>query len=92
MADETNIADFPQRDSAPDDDRPPPRHKWGDRVTVVDNTSSGCEQGERTCVRCGIVRVTVHPPRGLPWREWRPRGCVQIQLSSTPPCLGDRSS
>lgn len=26
---------------------------------------------EKTCPFCLLTKITVHPPRGLPWREWR---------------------
>ena len=57
-----------------------PNHRWGKRVPLEHQT-------ERTCVRCGLVKVTVHPPLGLPWREWRMPGQVQVQLEATPPCV-----
>lgn len=60
-----------------------PNHKWGERVPLETGT-------ERTCKVCGLVKVTVHPPHGLPWREWRdPKGGPQMQLSFTPPCVGE---
>lgn len=68
-------------------DRRPPNHRWGPRMLVNDGTVHGCDQSERTCTRCGLVRITVHPPQGLPWREWRPDGGPQMQLTNTPPCL-----
>lgn len=70
-----------------DRDRRPPNHRWGPRMLVNDGTVHGCEQSERTCLRCGLVRVTVHPPQGLPWREWRPEGGPQMQFTNTPPCV-----
>jgi hypothetical protein len=78
MQPSTNILDFPQTAI---------RHRWGDRVSIVEGTASGCLQSERTCTRCHLVRVTVHPPRGFPWLEWRGRDGNQVQLSTTPPCL-----
>ena len=65
-----------------------PRHKWGDPVTIV-HGPNGCEQTDRTCVRCGLVKVTMHPPHGLPWRAWRhPKSTVQFPAEHTPPCGG----
>ena len=66
------------------------RHKWSDRISVPrDQTPSGCEQTERTCGLCKIVRITVHPPQGFPWREWRhPNSDVQFACEHTPPCKG----
>lgn len=48
----------------------PDRHKWGERVTILPSESpDGCERSERMCEKCGIVKITVHPPQGNPWRE-----------------------
>lgn len=63
------------------------RHRWGERFTRLENTPSGCPQSERVCAHCGLVRITVHPPHGLPWREWRPKDGPQMQFEATPPCL-----
>lgn len=60
------------------------RHKWHDPVTVPYGPR-GCEQTERACELCKLVKVTVHPPQGLPWREWR-EGVAQVRLERTPPC------
>ncbi len=47
-----------------------------------------CADGnERTCARCGLIKVTVHPPRGFPWREWRTDKGKLWQGDATPPCL-----
>jgi hypothetical protein len=55
-------------------------HKWGERVPLDTGT-------ERTCQRCGLVKITIHPPHGFPWIEWRKGTAPQIQLSTTPPCV-----
>lgn len=61
-----------------------PRHRWGDPARLIDRT-------ERTCAHCGLVKITVHPPHGYPWREWRHRDSpVRIALTTTPPCLQER--
>jgi hypothetical protein len=44
---------------------------------------------ERACLNgCGVVRITVHPPQGFPWVEWRTGdpGQSQQRWSGTPPC------
>lgn len=64
-----------------------PRHRWGERFTRLDDTPSNCPQSERVCARCGLTRITVHPPSGLPWREWKPKGGTQMQFEMTPPCV-----
>lgn len=57
------------------------KHKWGDPMRLQGRT-------ERTCAHCEIVKITMHPPHGLPWREWRhPDNPVSFQMTNTPPCL-----
>jgi len=67
---------------------PQPRHRWGEAVPITaDRTPSGCEQTERACVICGMIKITVHPPHGFPWREWRhPKSDRQFPAEHTPPC------
>lgn len=68
-----------------------PRHRWGDALRLAACASvSGCDQTERTCRRCGLVCVTIHPPHhAKPWREWRKIGDVQVMVEGTPPCRED---
>lgn len=62
-----------------------PRHRWSDARPMVG--SNGLAQSERTCLWCGLVKITVHPPQGLPWREWRhPSNPQQFAMAATPPC------
>lgn len=46
-------------------------HKWGDPITVTEGTPSGCQETHRTCAHCKIIKVTVHPPHGYPYRMWQ---------------------
>jgi hypothetical protein len=55
-----------------------PPHDWGDGrervnyICVPANPLLGRhQQTERTCKRCKLVKITVHPPEGGGWREWR---------------------
>jgi hypothetical protein len=52
-----------------------PPHDFGgpdDYVGVAANPKLGRhQQTERTCKRCKLVKITVHPPEGGGWREWR---------------------
>lgn len=65
------------------------RHKWSEPVSILDGTPTGCEQTERTCSLCHLVKITVHPPQGFPWRAWRHRSSsVQFTDDYTPPCDG----
>lgn len=63
------------------------RHRWSDGVGVF-NTATGNDQTVRRCQFCRLEKITVHPPQGLPWREWRDaKGGPQMRLSFTPPCI-----
>ena len=71
-----------------------PRHSWSGGVVRFGPRAlgNGCDQTERTCSRCGLVKITVHPPEGLPWIEWRQGEGPQIQLSTTPPCMATQDA
>lgn len=65
------------------------RHKWGDPVRIAGHdTHDGNDRTERTCALCKIVKITVHPPVGNAWREWRTKDGMTAVLTMTPPCLG----
>lgn len=64
-----------------------PRHRWGDPVTVLKHTASKCEETERVCAFCDLVKITIHPPQGIPWRAWRTKEGKRWEGSATPPCL-----
>lgn len=66
---------------------PERRHRWGDSVSIPFDTPSGCEETERLCLACGMVRISVLPPRGNPWRAWRTRDGVRTDVPEhMPPC------
>jgi hypothetical protein len=66
------------------------RHRWNAidvrRVPACD-CADGNDRTERTCAICGMVKVTVHPPHGDAWREWRTKAGAVWQGTSTPPCV-----
>lgn len=66
-----------------------PRHQWprdSERRIAACESPSKNDQTERTCNLCGLIRVTVHPPQGFPFRQWRrPKG-KQFTCLHTPPC------
>ncbi len=62
------------------------RHQWGETVRFGAD-AKGRERNERACLRCGLVKITVIPPQGLPWREWRTKTKDIWQGAATPPCL-----
>jgi hypothetical protein len=50
------------------------RHSWNStdpKSIAACDSLDGNDRTEKTCAACGLVKITVHPPRGLPWREWR---------------------
>lgn len=48
----------------------------------------GNERSERACRHCPLIKITVHPAVGFPWREWRMKDSqARIALGATPPCL-----
>lgn len=61
------------------------RHKWNPPVTMIEGTTTGCEETHRTCDICGLVKITVHPPQGFPWREWQTSKGMRAKLTTTPP-------
>jgi hypothetical protein len=65
------------------------RHRWGESQFVPRNPDlARNDQTERVCINCGLVRITVHPPQGFPWREWRDRGSsIQYTADRTPECV-----
>ena len=62
------------------------KHRWGDGVPI--SALGRNDQTERTCIHCGMLKITVHSPQGLPWREWRhSKSPAQFACEHTPPCL-----
>lgn len=73
------------------------KHKWNleHRIPAVESPD-GNERTERKCPECGLVKITVHPPYGQAWREWRtkdgrqliggnlPHGCVSAKVIAQP--------
>lgn len=67
-----------------------PRHIWRDDGNKLrDTTPSGCDEHERVCEACGLVKITVHRPDGYPYRAFRSKGGVRfIDPGFTPVCDG----
>lgn len=58
------------------------RHSWGEPVRFEFKT-------ERTCIVCGITKVTRHEPGQLPWLEFfRGMDRVCTENNRTPVCEG----
>ncbi len=68
-----------------------PKHKWLRVPTYIhrDKTPSGCDETERECELCGLVKITVHQPEGFPYRAFRSKGGVRFNDPGfTPTCDG----
>lgn len=66
------------------------RHRWDhdkEKRLAACESPDGNGRTERPCERCGLIKVTVHPPQGLPWREWRTKEGYPWQGEMTPPCV-----
>jgi hypothetical protein len=68
------------------------RHRWPKAGEPNYRSLVACIDGndrtERVCLSCGLVKITVHPPKGFAWREWRTRDGKPWVGDITPPCLG----
>jgi hypothetical protein len=64
------------------------KHKWRDSINIHrDSTPSGCDETERECEHCHLVKLTVHPPFGFPFRMWRTKGGVRFpDMPQVPLC------
>lgn len=62
-------------------------HRWDldstKRLAAIDSPD-GNGRTERTCEKCGMVKITVHPPHGRPWRN---SNGYSWPGKATPPCL-----
>ena len=69
--------------------KPPGPHLWDrDLKSVPANPALGREQQtERSCLKCKLVKITVHPRQGPAYRLWR-RGDALSQFADdvTPEC------
>lgn len=68
-----------------------PKHKWRDDGNKLrDTTPSGCDEHERVCEFCGLVKITVHAAEGYPYRAWRTKKGVRFSDYDglTPTCDG----
>lgn len=68
------------------------KHRWdreNKRAIAAASSPSQCDQTERDCKICGLVMITVHPPREDSYRAWRyPDDPKQFTSEATPPCRG----
>lgn len=69
-----------------------PRHNWLRVPTYIhrDKSVSGCDETERECEVCGLVKITVHAPNGeFPYRAWRNKEGLRFSDPGyTPVCEG----
>lgn len=55
------------------------RHRWRDPDRFEHHS-------ERRCEFCSLIKITMHPPRGNPWREWRYNSGKNFKSDVTPRC------
>lgn len=67
---------------------PARRHRWDDPITIANHPRTGCQETHRKCVLCSIIKITVHPPHGLPYRLWQYRDGERAD-GLTPMCQGE---
>lgn len=66
------------------------KHKWDhdhERRAAAIDYADGNARNEKRCLQCGITRVTVIPPHGHPWHEWRTKTGAVYPGEATPPCI-----
>jgi hypothetical protein len=68
------------------------KHKR-DRVPTyigANQSPDGNERQERACQSCGLIKITVIPPKmpPFPWRRWRWPGLLEFAADQTPTCTG----
>ena len=58
------------------------RHRWGGRIEC------GPQKSEMQCVRCGMVRASMHQNQGVHEEHWKEffMGEDLIGRNKTPPC------
>lgn len=67
------------------------RHKWGDPVYIHHDTApSGCNETEKACKICKLVKITVHTPERRHYPAWRTAGGLRFpDTGQTPLCEGE---
>lgn len=65
------------------------KHRWYKEAArhAACESADGNARTERVCIWCGLVKITVHPPQGLPWREWRTRNGGVMIGARVPRCV-----
>jgi hypothetical protein len=68
------------------------RHKWdiNEQRLASDCFDDGCGRTIRVCEKCGMRKITVHPPQAGEWpfREWQTAdGKTTWRSEMTPPCV-----
>ena len=69
------------------------KHKWdhaNERRFAHTDTKDGCSRNERDCLICGCMMITVLPPNGLPYHEWRTKAGGDIVWTTRPECVAPK--
>lgn len=68
-----------------------PNHRWdhaSERRFPHTETADGCARNEVDCLLCGITKITVMPPQGFPYHEWRTKDGAGMVWTRRPECAG----
>lgn len=66
------------------------KHQWdhaGTRRMAGVDRDDGNARNECDCLLCGLTKITIIPPHGWPWREWRTKDGAIWKGQATPPCI-----
>lgn len=63
------------------------KHSWmGEQKYSALDSVSHCEETWRGCEKCGLIKITVHPPHEFPYRVWRFLDGRRVTEGATPQC------
>lgn len=86
MSDSGDENDFPDVVPIPVKWRPPEPHEWAEPESVAPHDGRH-QQTERKCTRCPLVKITVHPPGGGGYRQYRFADGAQFYDRIEPECV-----
>jgi len=68
------------------------RHRWTEPSKLAPSDDTGFASNVRTCVRCGMQKITCLPPHGWPWHEFISVSGEQWLQERTPPCNPEQAA
>ncbi len=68
-------------------------HRWSNPTKLAGcDTATGNDETRRTCLACELVKITVHPPVGYPWKEYESPKFPGVRFQTLPPCVPQRQT